>query len=77
MIFDQFFARNNLQENNNLDSCVLEFNCCSSQSASSKPQLGATILSISLNDRKDNCIISMHIDSECSTTQDVASRTLN
>ncbi|KAM0984017.1 hypothetical protein ACFX2I_011416 [Malus domestica] len=70
-------AGNNLQENNNLDSCVSEFNCCSPQSASSKPQLEATVLSISVSDRKDNCTISMHIDSECSTTQDEASHALN
>ncbi|KAM0984016.1 hypothetical protein ACFX2I_011416 [Malus domestica] len=63
-------AGNNLQENNNLDSCV-------SESASSKPQLEATVLSISVSDRKDNCTISMHIDSECSTTQDEASHALN
>ncbi|BFG16569.1 hypothetical protein CerSpe_028430 [Prunus speciosa] len=63
-------AGNDLQENNNFDSCVSEFNCSSPQSASSKPQSGATLPSASVNDRKDNCTTSMHIDSECSTTQD-------
>ncbi|KAM1859360.1 hypothetical protein ACFX13_011678 [Malus domestica] len=70
-------AGSNLQENNNLDSCMSEFNCCSPQSASSKPQLEATVLSISVSDRKDNCPISMHTDSECSTTQDEASHAPN
>ncbi|KAM1859361.1 hypothetical protein ACFX13_011678 [Malus domestica] len=63
-------AGSNLQENNNLDSCM-------SESASSKPQLEATVLSISVSDRKDNCPISMHTDSECSTTQDEASHAPN
>ncbi|KAM0987337.1 hypothetical protein ACFXTH_011469 [Malus domestica] len=70
-------AGSNLQENNNLDSWMSEFNCCSPQSASSKPQLEATVLSISVSDRKDNCPISMHTDSECSTTQDEASHAPN
>ncbi|KAM0987336.1 hypothetical protein ACFXTH_011469 [Malus domestica] len=63
-------AGSNLQENNNLDSWM-------SESASSKPQLEATVLSISVSDRKDNCPISMHTDSECSTTQDEASHAPN
>ncbi|KAM5566618.1 hypothetical protein ABKV19_014993 [Rosa sericea] len=60
---------NNLEENNNLDSCVSEFHCSSPQTASSNPQLRATVLSVLSNDIKGNCTVSTHIESECSSTQ--------
>ncbi|GMY26116.1 leucine zipper protein 1 isoform X1 [Fagus crenata] len=51
-----------LQENNNNNSCV-------SESACSEPQFAANVLSISVNDGKDNCKRSaQRLDSECSTT---------
>nr|XP_011463414.1 PREDICTED: sarcolemmal membrane-associated protein isoform X2 [Fragaria vesca subsp. vesca] len=53
---------NNLEENNNLGSCV-------SETASSNPQLRAPSLSVLSNDIKGNCTASTHIDSECSSTQ--------
>ncbi|KAK9935601.1 hypothetical protein M0R45_022696 [Rubus argutus] len=59
----------NLQENNNFGSCVSEFHCSSPQTASSNPQLRATVLSVLSNDIKGNCTTSTHIDSECSSTQ--------
>ncbi|XP_050374878.1 uncharacterized protein LOC126792510 [Argentina anserina] len=60
---------NNLEENNNLGSCVSEFHCCSPQTASSNPQLRASVPSVLSNDIKGNCTTSTHIDSECSSTQ--------
>ncbi|XWS34915.1 hypothetical protein CRYUN_Cryun21dG0078200 [Craigia yunnanensis] len=43
---------------------------CSPLSACSEPQAPANVLSISVNERMDNCAISVHqLDSECSTTQ--------
>uniref|UniRef100_A0A2N9EC91 Uncharacterized protein n=1 Tax=Fagus sylvatica TaxID=28930 RepID=A0A2N9EC91_FAGSY len=51
-----------LQENNNNNSCV-------SEATGSEPQFAANVLSISVNDGKDNCKRSaQRLDSECSTT---------
>ncbi|WRX14394.1 hypothetical protein QQP08_006881 [Theobroma cacao] len=64
---------NHWQANNASNSCVSEasyFSACSPLSACSESQPRANVVSISVNERKDNCTISVHqLDLECSTTQ--------
>ncbi|EOY00250.1 Encodes protein with Uncharacterized protein function whose expression is repressed by inoculation with Agrobacterium tumerifaciens isoform 1 [Theobroma cacao] len=60
---------NHWQANNASNSCVSE-SACSPLSACSESQPRANVVSISVNERKDNCTISVHqLDLECSTTQ--------
>ncbi|TXG56421.1 hypothetical protein EZV62_017734 [Acer yangbiense] len=39
------------------------------ESANSEPQSACNVLNISVNDRKDNCMVSVHLGSESSMTQ--------
>ncbi|KAK2636314.1 hypothetical protein Ddye_031106 [Dipteronia dyeriana] len=44
------------------------------ESANSEPQSACNVLNISVNDRKDNCTVSVHLGSECSMTQTETSK---
>ncbi|XVF84836.1 hypothetical protein PTKIN_Ptkin17bG0071700 [Pterospermum kingtungense] len=60
---------NHLQANNTFNSCVLE-SACSPLSTFSELQPPANVFGICVNERMDNCAISVNqLDSECSSTQ--------
>ncbi|KAL5759653.1 hypothetical protein ACOSQ2_018491 [Xanthoceras sorbifolium] len=59
-----------LQDNDNFASCVSESDSSLPESANSEPQSACNVLNMSVNDRKDNCTVSVHhLGSECSMTQ--------
>ncbi|KAK3223154.1 hypothetical protein Dsin_010179 [Dipteronia sinensis] len=58
-----------LLDNDNFTSCVSESASSRTESANSEPQSACNVLNISVNDRKDNCTVSVHLGSECSMTQ--------